>query len=182
MDEARRLHKEAMRLAFEGDLAQGILDDVAVEEYRKAYGLEAQAARMIPAGTEPTRSVLFRSAASLAMCAGDYQASLELIEEGRSDTAPGEIMYEMDELEAEVKWKRRLAWTRFVPVKLILTDWRRDDRSVYANADVDVASGVFHAGSTFDGGIVVGTADQEGELKQVLADGYEPMFAMKARE
>lgn len=67
-----------------------------------------------------------------------------------------------------------------VQVDLVLTDWLKDGRSVYHDADVDVTNGVFHAGSTFDGAIVM-TAEQEQELRQALADGYEPVFVMKAR-
>lgn len=71
---------------------------------------------------------------------------------------------------------------RLVRVDLVLTDWLKDGNSVYHDADLGITHGVFHAGTTFRGGIVVETADQEDDLRQALADGYEPVFAVKARE
>jgi hypothetical protein len=68
-----------------------------------------------------------------------------------------------------------------VQVKLVLTDWQKDGQSIYHDPNVDVANGVFHAGSTFDGGIVVETAEQKDELRRALAEGYEPVFVMEAR-
>lgn len=65
-----------------------------------------------------------------------------------------------------------------VQVKLVLTDWRKDGRSVY-NSRHELSNGVFHGGTTFDGGIVVETADEEDELRQALAEGYEPVFVVR---
>lgn len=106
MDEATRLHNEAMSLAddaFVGKYKRTLNGTQIQELYDRSHKLEAKAARMIPIGTEPTRSVLFRSAASLAMCAGDYQASLELIAEGIHEDAPWEIVAELEELRIEVE-------------------------------------------------------------------------------
>lgn len=61
-----------------------------------------------------------------------------------------------------------------VPVKFVLTDWTKDGKSVYHDGDLGITHGVFHAGSTFDGGIVVESAEHEDELRQALKDGYEP--------
>lgn len=67
-----------------------------------------------------------------------------------------------------------------IPVKLIFMDWQKDGKSVYGNkVGSELSMGNFHFGSTFAGGIVVETADQEQELRQALADGYEPVFAVR---
>lgn len=64
-------------------------------------------------------------------------------------------------------------------VKFVLTDWQKDDKSVYHDADVGVSNGVFHAGSTFGGVINIETTEQADELRQALADGYRPVFVME---
>ena len=70
MNHIRKLHEEAMDLAemafvarLKGDLRR------AAQLSRQAYEGEAQAARLMSeaGATEPTRSVLYRSAASLAL-------------------------------------------------------------------------------------------------------------------
>ena len=80
--EADRLHDEAMGYATQARLlgAQG----KALEErvcLREAYELAAQAAGLIAdvSVPEPSRSVIHRSAASLAMRLGDNRAARELV-------------------------------------------------------------------------------------------------------
>ncbi len=76
------------------------------------------------------------------------------------------------------RYKEYKKGTRFaVPIKLVLTDWLKDGASVY-NSSPELSSGVFHCGTTFDGAIVLETADQEDELRQALADGYQPVFVV----
>lgn len=105
-NEAKALHEEAMELAeaaFVGR-AKGALDsDQLAEIYRKAWPLEAEAARMIPDGSEPTRSVFFRSAATMAMDAGDKMAVRQLVKEGLAGKdVPADIMYELSAVQTEV--------------------------------------------------------------------------------
>ena len=70
MKRVRELHEKAMNLAelafvakLEGDLVK------ASQLFRQAFEKEAEAAKLVPAtpSSEPTRSILYRSAASLAL-------------------------------------------------------------------------------------------------------------------
>ena len=64
---------------------------------REAFLLESQAAMMLidKKDAEPTRSVLFRSAAWLAHNCGQFKAGLELANEGLRGNPPAEIIEEL---------------------------------------------------------------------------------------
>jgi len=64
----------------------------------EAYSLEKVAALATPYDLEPTRSVLFRSAASLAMNAGAYEDGKELIFKALAGNPPVEIIDELHDL------------------------------------------------------------------------------------
>ena len=68
----------------------------------EALKLEKQAALLLPntREAEPSRSILFRSAASLAYNAGDYEAADWLIANGLAGFPPPEIKEELKNLYA----------------------------------------------------------------------------------
>lgn len=80
------LHQQALAWADQAYIARrkGQLE-ASVELTRKALGYEIEAAKRLPpvAGSEPTRSVLYLAAASLAWQAKDYKLVLELTAQGR---------------------------------------------------------------------------------------------------
>lgn len=92
---AERLHREAMKLAEWADEERRAGRE-AVALVRAAMLLEAEAARRVPAGTEPSRSVLYRSAASLAAEAGEWQEARNLALEGLRGNPPEEIRRELE--------------------------------------------------------------------------------------
>ena len=89
----KELHDRAMEFASLAHIARrrGKRQE-AINYTEKALALEAQAARSLPAGpeSEPTRSILFLGAASLAYQAGKYDDALRLIGEGISRHTPEE--------------------------------------------------------------------------------------------
>ena len=61
-------------------------------------------------------------------------------------------------------------------IKLVFDDWRTCGKSVYNTEEgVELSSGDFHSGTTFEGEIVL-DAEQEEELKKRLGDRYQPVF------
>ena len=111
MNEINKLHDEAMNLAelatvakVKGDLQQ------ADELLRKAYENEARAAYlMIDASSpEPTRSVLFRSAASLAIDCNELREAEKLLAIGLSGNPPPDISEELRDLFERVNFHRHL--------------------------------------------------------------------------
>jgi hypothetical protein len=113
MNYIRKLHEEAMDLAemafvarLGGDLEQ------ADRLSRRAYEDEAKAARLMSdiGSPEPTRSVLYRSAASLALDCNEYREAERLIAAGLVGDPPEEIAEELRELFEKVNFQR-LKWS-----------------------------------------------------------------------
>lgn len=111
MNHIRKLHEEAMDLAemafiarLEGDLER------AAQLSQQAYEGEAQAARLMSkaGATEPTRSVLYRSAASLALNCNRFREAERLIAEGLAGDPPAEIAEELRQLYENVLFHRTL--------------------------------------------------------------------------
>jgi hypothetical protein len=111
MATVRELHKEAMRLAQlaliarnSGDLAQA--EGIA----HQAYQYEAQAAYSVPEGktSEPTRSILFRSAASLAYQCKEFDTAQRLIAEGLTGYPPEQVEKELKDLYSQVTFGQYL--------------------------------------------------------------------------
>ena len=105
-----RLHKKAMEFAGHAFLARRDKDyQQFVEFSRLAYEKEAEAAR-IAAGedVEPTRSVLHRSAATLAFHCGEYREAERLISTALAGNPPDEIADELRELMEKVNFERNL--------------------------------------------------------------------------
>jgi hypothetical protein len=105
MKDIRSLHSEAMDLAESASLA-GIRNDpeAATRLLRRAYELEREAASLCSSdlGLEPTRSVLHRSAASLAIDCGEYREAERLIATALSGEPPAEITEELRDLLEQV--------------------------------------------------------------------------------
>lgn len=103
MNEITKLHNQAMKLSFEAMVARTRGD---TEKARNLYGdalvLERVAARLADGlGVEPTRSVLFRSAAWMAIWAclpGDAEA---LALAGLNGNPPGDIRAELEHVRVE---------------------------------------------------------------------------------
>jgi hypothetical protein len=111
MNPIRKLHEDAMDLAeiafitkLKGD------DNQAIEMFQRAYEKEAQVAKQIAENStpEPTRSIMYRSAASLAFNCGKLKEAERLIAAGLAGEPPKEIAEELRELFEKVNFERHL--------------------------------------------------------------------------
>jgi hypothetical protein len=109
MSQIQDLHQQAMDLAelaftakLRGDLERADL------LFRQAFEKEASAAKLIASdlNAEPTRSVLHRSAASLAVDCGEFQAADRLIATALSGNPPQEIADELKDLFIRINLRR----------------------------------------------------------------------------
>lgn len=95
------LHSKAMDVA-ESAFIQKIRGNLrqARDLFVEAFELERDAAMQLEKDlqAEPTRSVLFRSAASLAMNAGDFHSAEKMIAMGLAGEPPAEIAEELRQL------------------------------------------------------------------------------------
>ncbi len=103
MTQVKDLHREAMRFVDEAEAArrQGNVQ-VAAQRLREAFDHERQAADLVVGNfaLEPTRSVLHRSAASLALECGELREAERLIAATLSGDPPEEVAEELrDRLE-----------------------------------------------------------------------------------
>jgi hypothetical protein len=107
----KKFHNEAMDLVEAAVVAQikGNLESAA-QLTRQAYELERKAAgRCVnDLAYEPTRSVLHRSAASLALRCGEYRQAERLIAVALSGEPPEEIANELRDLLEHVYFQRHL--------------------------------------------------------------------------
>ncbi|SPF52419.1 conserved hypothetical protein [Candidatus Sulfopaludibacter sp. SbA4] len=71
--------------------------------FEAAFRLELEAARLADPGMEPTRSVLFRSAASLALDCGLYGDAAQLVREARLGSPPPEIADDLAQIDEEIQ-------------------------------------------------------------------------------
>lgn len=105
MSEAQQLHTEAMKKAGEAMSAQQAGDNLKYLELTKeAFEKEKQAAwQLFPKiEAEPTRAVLFRSAAWLAFNCGQIREAEQLIAAALAGNPPLEILKELRVLYREV--------------------------------------------------------------------------------
>ena len=111
MNDATKLHNHAMDLAEEAAIERmrGNVDR-AKGLYAAAFESERKAAMAFEAryDMEPTRSVLFRSAASLALELGDVKSSEKMIAQGLVGNPPEEIANELRDLLEQVYFQRHL--------------------------------------------------------------------------
>jgi len=112
MNEVRTLHDEAMAFAEKASIAR-IENNLekASQMLRLAYESEKKAAMFLLdiASPEPTRSVLFRSAASLAIQLNEYREAEKLISAGLSGNTPSDIAEELRDLFENVSFQRHLS-------------------------------------------------------------------------
>ncbi|MCC6242604.1 MAG: RNA polymerase sigma factor [Gemmatimonadaceae bacterium] len=100
MNDPIRLHREAMALADRAMIARlQKRESAAVALFRHASEREALAAQCFAdAKIEPTRSILYRSAASLSLDCGDHATARQLIESARLGMPPAEVEEELSVL------------------------------------------------------------------------------------
>lgn len=92
------LHRLAMAACEAADFARGHGDlRKHREALKKALGLERSAAQLLPLALEPTRSVLFRSAASIAAELSDWSSVRVLVSSAFAGNPPPEIAEELRE-------------------------------------------------------------------------------------
>ena len=111
MTQVNVLHQEAMDLA---ELAQAAKLRGEVEQsnhlLREAFAQESSAAALIANHweTEPTRSVLHRSAASLGIECGELEMANRLIVTALSGNPPAEIAEELQDLFIQINLRQYL--------------------------------------------------------------------------
>jgi hypothetical protein len=101
MKKVKDLHHEAMRMVDESEFARRKGNTkLAAKRRRQAFDLERQAADIVAndLSLEPTRAVLHRSAASLALQCGALREAEQLIAEALSGNPPIEIAEELRDL------------------------------------------------------------------------------------
>lgn len=110
-EKARQLHDNAMAAAEKAFFAKRAGDiDLAKTLIYEAYKNEKSAAESLSTqiDKEPSRSVLFRSAATLAYECGEYREAEKLISNGLFGNPPDEIANELRDLLEQVNFTRHL--------------------------------------------------------------------------
>ncbi|HAG81350.1 MAG TPA: hypothetical protein DCL61_09295 [Cyanobacteria bacterium UBA12227] len=111
MNQIQTLHQQAMDLAEAAAVARlrGAIEQAA-QLTRQAFEQETQAANLIASvlDAEPTRSVLHRSAASLAIECGELRAAERLIATALSGSPPPEIAEELKDLFIQINLNQYL--------------------------------------------------------------------------
>lgn len=100
------LHEEAMELAERGIMERD--PSRARGFFRSTFEKERAAAEFLVGALEeePNRSVLYRSAATLAMDCGELTEAERLIDEGLSGRPPAEIAGELKDLRKKIRAER----------------------------------------------------------------------------
>lgn len=109
--EINSLHRRAMEIAETALIEQfGANPDKAKKLFKEAYQLEKKAALSIQAisESEPSRSILLRSAASLALNIDDLREAEKLITLALAGEPPDEIAEELRDLYEQVNFHRHL--------------------------------------------------------------------------
>ena len=97
MNSLNEIHQKAMELAEQAFTARRGNDPVTAHSLAyRAYLLEKQAAEQ--SQTEPTRSVLHRSAATLALDCGEYREAERLVAAALAGNPPEPIATELREV------------------------------------------------------------------------------------
>ncbi|MEI8033757.1 MAG: hypothetical protein WCH05_10505 [Chlorobiaceae bacterium] len=111
MKQVRDLHREAMDYAGRAFIAKRAGEaDKAQSLFLHAFKLESDAANLVAddVSNEPTRSVLFRSAATLALDCGDVRAAEQLAARGLVGNPPDDIAEELREVLEQTRFDRHL--------------------------------------------------------------------------
>jgi hypothetical protein len=109
MNPIKQDHRQAMELADQALIAKLRGDsEKAAELIRKALELERRAAELVANdfNLEPTRSVLYRSAASFALNCGEFREAERLIACGLSGNPPEDVAEELRDLLDQVHFSR----------------------------------------------------------------------------
>ena len=108
MSDVLATHNKAMEWADEGQLSRNRGDHSGARvAFHKAMTLEREAAYAV-GDTEPDRSVLFRSAGSLALECDEVRTAERLFAMGLAGDAPEEIAEEIRDLLEQVHFRRHL--------------------------------------------------------------------------
>lgn len=127
MKKVKPLHHKAMDLAEkafafkkEGNTEQ------AIQYFKAAYTLESEAALLIPAKEkhEPSRSVLFRSAGTMALHAGLLREAEKMVSQGLLGFPPKEVANELRELFDQITLKNKES-TSTKPLGYMLKEARK---------------------------------------------------------
>ncbi|MBD2295083.1 hypothetical protein H6G06_16750 [Anabaena sphaerica FACHB-251] len=105
MSQIQELHKQAMDLAEMAQVAKlRNNSDLAAQLCRQAFEKEQLAAELIADDlvAEPTRSILYRSAATLAIDCGEIHSAERLIAVALSGNPPTEIAEELKDLFVQI--------------------------------------------------------------------------------
>jgi hypothetical protein len=111
MSRVKELHQQAMDLAEQADLNRLRGDTTQVRALLKqALELEAEAARLVADDleAEPTRSILHRSAASLAVECSELQIAERLIARALAGNPPADIAEELKDLFMQINLRNYL--------------------------------------------------------------------------
>ena len=111
MSSVRELHDKAMQLAQLALIARHNQEWEKAESLaRQSFEYEVQAAELIPGDkpSEPTRSILYRSAASLAYQCKEFDTAQRLIAKGLSGYPPPQVEEELKDLYDQVNFEYHL--------------------------------------------------------------------------
>lgn len=111
MRDIKHIHRQAMEYSDRAIIARMDGDEqAAIGFVVSAYELEAEAASYLLSdlNAEPARSVLFRSAATLARDCGRYHEAAKLIHSALAGNPPADIAIELQDLLEQVSFQRHL--------------------------------------------------------------------------
>ena len=111
MSDLKTLHRQAMDLAETAAMARLRGErEQAADLFRQAFEYERSAANLVESdfSAEPTRSILYRSAASLALDNGDVREAERLIATALTGEPPSDIAEELRDLLEQVYFQRHL--------------------------------------------------------------------------
>jgi hypothetical protein len=106
------LHREAMQRADQAHASRRTGDAVvARKHFAEAYSLERRAAEELSNryDAEPSRSILFRSAAALALEAGAFAEAEQMVCAALAGTPPADIAEELRDLFEQINFRRHLS-------------------------------------------------------------------------
>ena len=101
LEKAKIVHEEAMFLSQEADIAKLMGDNSKAQTlYKQSFVLENEAAAAYAYlfDKEPIRSILYRSAASLAIECQLFQEASQLIHQGLTNNTPPDVADELHDL------------------------------------------------------------------------------------
>ena len=101
LEKAKTVHDAAMLLSQEADMARLSGDEKKAQQlYKQSFDLECEAATAYinRFDKEPVRSILYRSAASLAIECHLFQEAEQLIHQGLTTHTPPDIADELQDL------------------------------------------------------------------------------------